>query len=339
MRTIKCFDCDFNWTALDEPLQSNPPSAAHDWAGVDPQAYYDWHMAFGNNVIFCQAYAFSGYAFYPSKLGPLAAGTGSRFFPRLYEIARRNDTPVWSYFCVGSDGFMGNSRPEWVVPRSRNELPWGALAPESPWTDLLCARIREFLTDYPVDWLLFDWFIYGSLHPDTARVQPAWFAARPFKEIVGRDLPERAEEITEEEHLSYKREILTRQFRRIKEAVTDTSPNTKIVFNVPYWQPREALWEGHAMMTESDMLFAESSDESIVEWLLDVRQPGQRVMTTIIGRQDGGSEVCDPTSWQRWHERGCDFFGYAWGTPPDFRPHPRYRHELEIVKRAFEEIG
>ena len=30
------------------------------------------------------------------------------------------------------------------------------LGPESPWTDLLCARIKEFLTDYPADWMLFE---------------------------------------------------------------------------------------------------------------------------------------------------------------------------------------
>ena len=43
----------------------------------------------------------------------------------------------------------------------------------------------------------------------------------------------------------------------------------------------------------------------------------------------------DPNSWRTWYERGCDFFGYAWGTPPDFRPLPLYDRELAITRAAF----
>ena len=35
----------------------------------------------------------------------------------------------------------------------------------------------------------------------------------------------------------------------------------------------------------------------------------------------------------------CDFFGYAWGTPPDFRPYPRYDAELRIVREAYREMA
>ena len=45
----------------------------------------------------------------------------------------------------------------------------------------------------------------------------------------------------------------------------------------------------HPMLKESDGLFAESSDD-VVGWLLEVRQPSQRVMTTIIGRSGGLSD-------------------------------------------------
>ena len=31
--------------------------------------------------------------------------------------------------------------------------------------------------------------------------------------------------------------------------------------------------------------------------------------------------------------------GYAWGTPPEFRPHPSYESDLRIVSNAFHEIG
>jgi hypothetical protein len=105
------------------------------------------------------------------------------------------------------------------------------------------------------------------------------------------------------------------------------------MFNVPYWEPAEPLWVDHPMLNESDGLFAECTRTDVVEWLLAARRPAQRVMTTIIGRMEEGE--CDPHAWQQWHRRGCDFFGYAWGTPPDFRPHPRYDPGLKIVRAAF----
>jgi hypothetical protein len=88
------------------------------------------------------------------------------------------------------------------------------------------------------------------------------------------------------------------------------------------------------MLNESDMLLAESSD-TVVPWLLSIRKPHQRVMTTIVGRQDG---VSDPNTWKRWFKAGCDFFGYAWGTPPDFRPHPDYAAAVDVVRKAYQEM-
>ncbi len=88
------------------------------------------------------------------------------------------------------------------------------------------------------------------------------------------------------------------------------------------------------MLAESDGLFAESTDE-VVGWLFKVRKHGQRVMTTIIGR---GKGVTDPGSWRKWYDQGCDFFGYAWGTPPSFHPLSMYDEELKVVKAAFAEM-
>ena len=230
---------------------------------------------------------------------------------------------------------MSNLRDHWTVPTSRKYASHGFLAPESPWTDLLCGRIHEFLSQYPVDWLLLDWFVYGSLRPDFP-LQPAWFVEKPFEEIMGKKLPNCAEDITPEESLRYRREILARQFHRIRDVVRETSPQTKIAFNVPYWEAREPLWIDHPMLNESDGLFAECSKEDVVNWLLEIRRPGQRVMTTVIGRLDEGQ--CDADSWRKWHARGCDLFGYAWGTPPDFRPHVSYAEELAVIRQAFAAI-
>jgi|LakMenEpi03Aug12_release.lakeMendotaPanAssembly.Ray.scaffolds.fasta_scaffold65417_3 hypothetical protein len=334
--TVRLMHCDLNWTV-------NGPAAPHEWAFIDPQEYFDWHMEVGTNVMYCQAYIFGGTAFYPTKLGPVAPGPGSRLFPSLYKLARNRGVPVWSYFCVGADLVMSNHCQHCVVPGSRNWtggggvatpcFQYGFLAPESGWTDLLCARVREFLGQFPVDWLLFDWFGYGGLTPDTDPVVPAEYAKVPFRRIIGRDMPSKAEEITPDEQMAYKRAVLAEQFHRLRDAVKESSPGTKILFNVPYWAAAETVWVNHPMLNESDGLFAECSKPDVLDWLLSIRKPGQRVMTTIAGRQEKGE--CDPNSWRQWYDKGCDFFGYAWGTPPDFRPHPRYAADLEVVRRAF----
>jgi len=335
---MKLYMCDLNWSFVKkEGTFIHTASAPQDWCDVDAEEYFHWHRNMGCTPIFMQAYTFSGYAFYPTKLGPFAPGKGSSLLPRLYELARQHDMPFCSYFCVGTDLVMSNLRNHWVVPDSRPAgNGHGFLAPETEWTDLLCERIREFLGMYPVDYLLFDWFVYGDLRPDSYTIKPAWYMKQPFLEIIGRTLPESAADITAEENLRYKREIMARQFHRIRDAVKQTSPNTRIMFNVPYWNAKEALWEGHPMMNESDLLFAESSKENVLDWLLKVRKPGQGVMTTIIGRLEEGE--CDPYSWEKWHEKGCDFFGYTWGVPPEFRPHSIYERDLNIIRDAFRKM-
>ncbi|MBU4352954.1 MAG: hypothetical protein KJ939_07805, partial [Nanoarchaeota archaeon] len=71
---------------------------------------------------------------------------------------------------------------------------------------------------------------------------------------------------------------------------------------------------------------------------IDMKKPWQRVMTTIIGRPDDKTQ-CDPNSWEKWYYKGCDFFGYSFGTPPDFRPHPlHFYNDSIIVKNAFHKI-
>ncbi len=334
---IKLFCFDLNWSRFDGPAPCAAPSAAQDWAFLDPQAYFDLHRAMGNNVQFCQAYVHGGYALYPTKLGPVAPGPGRDFLPRLFELSQKAGMPFWSYFCVGTDVTLTHCRPQWLVPNSKKYTAHGFFGPETPWTDLLCERVREFLSQYPADWILFDWFVYGDLRPDHFRVEPCWFMREPFAEIIGREAPASAEEITAEENLKYKREILARQFHRLQAAVREASPRTKIIFNVPYWEAAEPLWIDHPMLNESDGLFAECSNDSVVEWLLSIRKPHQRVMTTVIGRLDEGA--CDPSTWRKWSERGCDLFGYAWGTPPVMATHPSYAEGLDVIRRAFHEIG
>jgi hypothetical protein len=183
---------------------------------------------------------------------------------------------------------------------------------------------------------LFDWFVYGSLTPNDALVQPGPYVAKPFQDIIGRPMPKTAAEIKPEEHLKYKREVLARQFHALRDAVRETSPGTRIGFNVPYWKADEAIWRNHPMVNESDFIFAECTSEDVMEWALKVGKPSQRVFTTITGRPDGTSK---PDSWRKWYARGCDFFGYAWGTPPDFRPDASHDKELRIVRAAFKEMS
>ena len=121
---------------------------------------------------------------------------------------------------------------------------------------------------------------------------------------------------------------------RVRQDISRGNREAKIYFNVPYRKPAEELWVNHPMLNESDMLLAESSD-TVVPWLLSIRKPQQRVMTTIVGRQDG---VSDPNTWKKWFNAGCDFFGYAWGTPPDFRPHSDYAAAVDVVRKAYREM-
>ena len=76
--------------------------------------------------------------------------------------------------------------------------------------------MEEFLRLYPVEWILFDWFVYGNLQSNGLPVQPAWFVKGPFREIIGRDMPDDAAKIAPDESLKYKREVLARQFYRIR---------------------------------------------------------------------------------------------------------------------------
>jgi len=221
---VRLMHSDLNWAS--DPIQR--AATPQDWAMVDAEEYFNWHMEFGTNAMYCQAYLFGGTALYPSRLGPVAPGEGSTLFPRLYRLARARGVPTWSYFCVGADLVMSNHRNEWIVP------------------------------------------------------------------------------------------------------------GTRILFNVPYHKPKESVWEGHPMVNESDGLFAECNRPEVLEWLLSVRRPGQRLMTTILGRCEPGE--CDPQDWRRWHEAGCDFFGYVWGAPPDFRPPESKRAELDVVRQAFREM-
>lgn len=281
------------------------------------QEYFDWHCEFGNNAMFCQAYCHSGYALYPSKRGPVGKGKAARLFPDLFELAKRAGMPTWSYFCPLFDSLMAPQHPEWLLQPDSHFF-----GPETPYTEIVCERVREFLGLYPVDWLLFDWFFYRTwCGEDAYKIRPAEFVKKPFKDIIGRTMPSIASEITPQEHLKYTRAVLARAFRALRDAVKQASPKTKILFSVPYTKPDDPQWYEHPMMSESDGLFQESSEDAIVNWLLRVRKPHQRVMTTIIGRLEG-VKVCDPDSWRKWYAQGCDFFGYAFGTPPDFRPVP-----------------
>jgi len=54
-------------------------------------------------------------------------------------------------------------------------------------------------------------------------------------------------------------------------------------------------------------------------------------MTTVIGH----GKHSQPDTWKSWYAKGCDFFGYAWALPLDFRPMPTYDQGLKTVREAF----
>jgi hypothetical protein len=330
----KMFMIDFNFVVFDERPEIRPLSTAHDYAEINAREVYDFARDLGNNAIFCHAYTINGCALYPSRLGPVSAGKAGTLLPDLFALARRDGVACWSYFDVGQDAIINCTRQHWLIPGTAGGgHPPGFLAPETPWTDLLCARVTELLSAHQVDWLAFDGFVYGSFWPDLFRVPPAWYMEKPFREIIGRPLPATIEEIRPEENLLYKREIMARQFRAIRDTVKRVSPATKICFNVPFWKAAEAIWVDHPMVKESDGLIAETTNDELVEYLLAIKRPEQKLFLTVINHIDGFR--FDAAAAEKWYARGCDFHGYAWGTPPDWRPAARFRPAVAACRDFF----
>jgi hypothetical protein len=328
-KLIKLFVLDFNWIR-DAPDRMRP-SLPHELCDADPAEFVQWHLDIGCNALFQHAYTFNGCAWYPSKLGPRAPEPGDRFMPRVLDLAHARGLSFHTYFCVGQDRFVAANRPDWTVPGS-NGCGAPMLAPESGWTDLLCRRVEELVRSYPVDAILFDWFVYGDLKPDFP-VTPAPFVEAPFRNIIGRPMPQRPEDITAAESLRYKREVLARQFRMLRDAAKSVRPDCALYFNVPYWAAAEPLWVDHPMLRESDWLFAECSRTDVVDWLLSTRRADQRVVVTFSGRLDAGQ--CDARSWRALYEKGCDFFGYCFPRSDSMWPGPWYDEEVSVVREAF----
>ncbi|NBB95388.1 MAG: hypothetical protein GVY16_06565 [Planctomycetes bacterium] len=69
---IKLYLYDLNWAHETLPHSREPivrASAAHEWTDLDPQEFFDVHMAMGNNAMLCHSYCHADYALYPSRLG------------------------------------------------------------------------------------------------------------------------------------------------------------------------------------------------------------------------------------------------------------------------------
>ena len=340
---------DFNWVRPkrrpgDPPMDTGRPfgdpdahyewrlSSAHELAEADPKAFVDWQVEMGCNVIFQHAITHNGCAWYPSRWAPLTPGPGSEFLPKVMDLSHKAGLPFHSYMSIAIDAFVCGVHRDWLVPKSRY-FGVGALAPESAWTDLLCRRLEELVRMYPIDGITFDQLFYGDSQTPV-HLEPATFVRGPFKEIIGREMPERAEEVTPEETLQYWREVLARQFYRIRDVVKGVRPDCVIYFNVPFLEADPPLWRDHPMLAESDWLFAECTREDILNWLLAVKRPEQRVMSTFLGMPNNPGE-CDPEAWKGLYDKGLDFFGYAFPDPETRFPGPVYDEALQIVKEAF----
>ena len=158
--------------------------------------------------------------------------------------------PFMAYMSVnyesGPDG-VWKRHPEWVVPGTRIFT-----APESGWTELLCQRIREFLKQFPVEWMAFDGFAYGGL----LRL------SRPAGAVCGAAVSadHRASDAGQgqRDHAGGKPRVQTRgdgpTVSAIRDAIKETSPGTQIGFNVPFWKADDPLWSDHPCSNESEML-------------------------------------------------------------------------------------
>jgi len=337
-KTLKICDVDFNFV---KPSASETRvSMAHEFVDADPVAVVDWQLELGANFICQHAFTYNGCAWYPTRLGPQVPQASIGFFDKLLERARGAGAVTGAYMNIGMDKFTCAVRPDWLIPGTAKRHHPGFLAPESEWTDLFCCRIEEFLSQYPVDVMLFDWFVYGTIGDALYPVQPAPFVREPFREILDREMPEEARDITEEESLRYQREVLARQFRRIQEAVKSTHPDCKLMFNVPFWKGHDPKWVDHPMVSGSDWLFAECSQASVLDWLFEVKRPGQRVFTTIISGIDDRMTDADLSRerWKALHARGCDLVGWAFPDPTTGWPGPWYDEDLNFIREVFHSV-
>ena len=205
-RTIKCLNCDLNWVRDGEKTR---PATAADWANLDPQEYFDYHRRFGNNLFFFQAYNAAGFAYYPTMLGNVAPGRGVQLLPRLWDLSRQAKLPFMAYMCVNYETgpeSVAHRHPGWLIPGTT------MFAPESGWTQLLCQRFASSSASFPSNGSLSTGSTTAVWEANIPSSQPL-MSRRRLREIIGRAMPARQEEITPEEHLRYKREIMARQFR------------------------------------------------------------------------------------------------------------------------------
>jgi hypothetical protein len=98
---------------------------------------------------------------------------------------------------------------------------------------------------------------------------------------------------------------MARLFRRIKDAVKATNSETKLFFNVPFRMADDRRWVDHPMVNETDLLFAECTNPDVLDWLLKIKKPEQRVMTTVVGHHYEG--WCEVDLWRNYYEKGVIF--------------------------------
>jgi len=168
--TIKLFNCDLNWTKVDSPVPGCPPAMATDWAQVDAKEYFDWHVALAiRHVLPGLRVRWDG----PVSLETGACGARQRSGTAagtLCAIACRR-MPFVSYFCVGTDLTVAAHRPQWIVPRATSTPTMASLLRRvpGPTCSVSGSRVPE---EFPVEWLLFDWFVYAACTPTISRSSP-----------------------------------------------------------------------------------------------------------------------------------------------------------------------
>jgi len=335
--TRRIFTLDLNWRREQPPSRGVGLCAAHDFADISAQAFLDYHQDFDITELWMPTSNWAGYTYYPTRLNCVAPGALGELFVRVYDSCQARDMPCWGYFCVGTDLHIAATRPEWVIPGSAEHQGWPMLAPESPWIDLLEARLIEFLEAYPVHSMMLDWFVYGSVSDTDFPVQPTFWANEPFERATGRPMPQRADQISAAEGLAFKRHVLGQNAQRLASTIKRVSPKTEVVFNMPYHRADDPLWVDHPVLTVSDLLFAECSRADVVEWLLAVRRPEQQVMCMIHGRPD--EDQCDVHSGAAWAERGCGLFSSALPVAPELRHHPADESALEAVRQLYRDLA
>lgn len=328
---IKAFSIDLNSDALGQP--SAPGLFAH----VNAEEHVKWCRDLGANAIQTFCVSLNGYAWYRSKVAPVAPGMNGDFLNEQIELAHRQDMEVHGYFCLaGNAWYQCHNREETSSVDRRKAIPLTA-----KYVDYFCRMIEEAVRENDLDGILIDWF---------EEIEPIWIPAEKqlFTEIMGKAFPEKPlvddrldlkydwfgelsapRYFSEDVILDFRKRATLNAWNRISAVVRKANPACKLWLNVPFHEPEEPMWVDSPILKEVDMMLTERCDTRIADWL-DRETGGKPVLVNLGGL---GKYSC--SSWEEIIDKGYHLFAFCKADPLTTLPDLERAGNLGQVRSAF----